>query len=400
MARINRLGVLIAVLSAVPPACGSAPADGDELRSEVSRVGDTTIVVNHGEPTHTRGDNVRVVWRSPELIYPHTLLLLEDRLIVGDEKRIHILSLEGELLRTVGREGHGPREFEYVAELAQFGTDTLAVHDAENQRISFFTPNGDFLGVARYEPLLPYGNPVNGYLPATAVRRGLVRLRDGVLSFWRERIPWTRPTRTALVWHDIRADTAVALESWEGERWFRAGGRWAATTEVFPPFVIAALSPDGHLAVGDGIEYCVTMHVVMQRAFRRVCRDRAPAPVGEGIRHPDVSRSARLAALVREQRIPEHLPHFDRLLFDDAGRLWVRTLGEEMSNLRPDPALDAVGLRPRYRTWDVFDETGRLVKTVEIPSHFEPQVIQAREMYGFVELPMGEVAVGVLAVRP
>jgi hypothetical protein len=46
----------------------------------------------------------------------------------------------------------------------------------------------------------------------------------------------------------------------------------------------------------------------------------------------------------------------------------------------------------------VFDEAGRLLTTIEIPSNFDPQEIKSGRMYGFVELPTGEIAVGVLAV--
>jgi hypothetical protein len=399
---VGKFKPVLAVVLAISAACTSGIEDNGALRAEITRVGDTTVVLNRGEPAHVRRDSIRLLWRSAALQDPSTLLRLGDRLIVGDAKRVHIVSLQGEFLRTVGREGHGPREFEHIAEVAQFAADTVAVHDVENQRITFFTPNGDFLGSARYEPLLPYGNPVNGYLPETSVRRGLVRFRDGVVSLWRERVSWTRATRTALVWHDLQADTAAVLESWEGERWFRAGGQWAGTTELFPPRVIAALAPDGRLAVGNGIGYCITRHVVMQGEFRRVCRDRTPAPVGEGIHHPDWSRvesefmrRAR-SELARDQRVPRHLPHFDRLLIDEEGHLWVRTIGPEFSDLHPYLLESVPDIRPPFRTWDVFDEAGRLLSTIEIPSNFEPQVIQQRSVYGFVELQSGEVAVGVM----
>lgn len=166
----------------------------------------------------------------------------------------------------------------------------------------------------------------------------------------------------------------------------------------YEPLVIAALAPDGRLAVGNGIEYCITMHVVMQRGFRRICRDRTPATVGAGIRNPDVSRSARLTALVREQRILEHLPHFDRMLFDEEGRLWVRTLGPEFLDIHPYVLEDDPELRPPYGTWDIFGELGQLLTTIEMRSTFDPQVILGRRIYEFVELLTGEVAVGVLAV--
>ena len=411
MAKVSRLHLVLAVVLAFNTACTSGTVDGEKLRWEVTRAGDTTVVTNYGEPARLRSDSIRVVWQSWKLGFPSkTLLVLGDRLIVGDQQRIHILSLEGEFLRTVGREGHGPREFEFVVSLARFGTDTLAVHDDENLRISFFTPDGDFLGLVPYAPLLPYGNPVNGYLLRLSVRQGLVGLRGGVVSLWRERLNWTRPTRTALVWHDLQADTAAVLESsWKGERWFRAGPGYAATVQLFEPQVIAALAPDGRFAVGNGIEYCITVHVVMQGGFRRICRDRTPAPVGAGIRNPDLRwlmpRFRREAAiLVKEQEVSKYLPHFDRMLFDEEGRLWVRTLGEELSNVHPYLLEDvyllegAPEFRPPFRTWDVFDELGRLLTTIQIPSNFDPHVIQSGRMYGFVELPTGEVAVGVVTV--
>ena len=412
MARVRRIHLVLAVVLAFNTACTSGTADGEKLRTEVTRAGDTTVVTNYGEPARLRSDSIRVVWQSWKLEFPTTLLPLGDRLIVGDAERIHILSLEGEFLRTVGREGHGPGEFEFVVSLARFGTDTLAVHDAENLRISFFTPDGDFLGLVPYVPLLPYGNPVNGYLLRISVRQGLVGLRGGVVSLWRERLNWTRPTRTVLVWHDLKADTAAVLESsWKGERWFRTGGGLGATVQLFEPQVIAALAPDGRFAVGNGIEYCITVHVVMQGGFRRICRDRTPAPVGAGIRNPDLrwlrpSSRRRCAIRVKEQEISKYLPHFDRMLFDDEGRLWVRTLGEELSNVHPclleerDRYLleGAPEFRPPFRTWDVFDELGRFFTTIEIPSNLDPHAIQSGRMYGFVELPTGEVAVGVVTV--
>lgn len=413
MAKVSRIHLVLAVVLAFNTACTSGTVDGEKLRTEVTRAGDTTVVTNYGEPARLRSDSIRVGWQSWRLERPKTLILLGDRLIVADDQRIHILSLEGEFLRTVGREGHGPGEFKWVVSLARFGTDTLAVHDVSNLRISFFTPDGDFLGLVPYAPLVPYGRPVNGYLTRHSVNQGLVGLRGGVVSLWREpAFNYTRPTRTALVWHDLQADTAAVLESsWKGERWFRTnGGRGpGATVQLFEPQVIAALAPDGRFAVGNGIEYCITVHVVMQGGFRRICRDRTPAPVGAGIRNPDLRwlrpdiRWIR-TIMVKEQEVSKYLPHFDRMLFDEEGRLWVRTLGEELSNVHPYLLEDvyllegAPEFRPPFRTWDVFDELGRLLTTIEIPSNFDPHVIQSGRIYGFVELPTGEVAVGVLTV--
>jgi hypothetical protein len=54
--------------------------------------------------------------------------------------------------------------------------------------------------------------------------------------------------------------------------------------------------------------------------------------------------------------------------------------------------------RSLHRPWDVFDELGRLLATIEIPTDFEPQVMPSGRMYGFAELPTGEVAIAVLLI--
>ncbi len=231
----------------------------------------------------------------------------------------------------------------------------------------------------------------------------LVPFRGGVLSLWRENSRAARPTRLALVWRDLEADTVTVLEAWDGERLVRMGD-FVAADPLFGPRVIATLDAQGTVAVGYGTEYCIDIHAVGQRRPRRVCRNREPAPVGAGIRDPDLSpieneaRREAYAAVVREQPIAEHLPYYDRLLFDEGGRLWVRTLGPELSEIHPYVLRAHPELGPAHRAWDVFAPAGQLIVTLEIPSTFEPEAITSDAIYGFVELSTGEIAIGALAV--
>ena len=62
---------------------------------------------------------------------------------------IRVFGADGAHLRTIGRSGDGPGEFNALYALAWIG-DTLAAFDPRNGRISFLSPEGDWLGSSRY----------------------------------------------------------------------------------------------------------------------------------------------------------------------------------------------------------------------------------------------------------
>ena len=382
--------IRIAWLLLAASAC-STGTSADAPRSDTTRIGDTLVVTTRGEDVRDRIDRVDVLWQSTELENPRALLALSDRLIVADPTRIHILSASGERVRTVGREGAGPGEFRSIAMLGRAGRDTIAVHDVANQRIALLTLDGELLREARAAPRVPFVNPVEG---TSLLVRGA-----SAISFWEENVGADVPTRTALLWRDLDVDTIAVLEVWDGPTWIRLGDL-VVTVPLFGPQALVALAHDGTIAAGNGVDHCITIHAPGVGGIRKVCRDRAAIPVGAAIRDPDLSRvdsdSRRqaLMAVMREQPIAEHLPSFDRVLFDERGRLWVRTLARELADVHPYLRRYYPEREPTHRAWDVFDESGRLVRTVELPSTFTPQAITANEILGFTELETGEIAIG------
>ncbi|MCG8469569.1 MAG: hypothetical protein MJB57_15420 [Gemmatimonadetes bacterium] len=397
--------IVAAISSAIVVACGAERSEGKTAaRAEVTRVGDTTIVTTYGEVVPRAADEVELLWRSPELENPVALLHAGTRIVVADRDRVHLLADDGEHLRTVGRAGEGPGEFLYIVWVGRLGQDTIAVHDAVNHRLSFMTRNGDYLGFASMRPPRSYANPLNAK-ERGGPARGFVAVDGGVISFWRDGVfsDGSRPTRTALVWTDWVSDTATVRRTWDGERWI-GEGPIVVPRELFGPRVISAIASDGRVAVGNGTDYCVTIEATNGVPVRKVCRNRTAAPVGDGIRSPDLRRvrsaprREALEVLVRRQELPRRLPHFDRLFFDEQGWLWVRTLGTELSEVSPYLTHDVPSLVPDYRMWDVYDVGGALVATISLPSNFEPQTATPARIYGFVELSSGEVAIGALAL--
>ena len=173
-----------------------------------------------------------------------------------------------------------------------------------------------------------------------------------------------------------------------------------APRELFPTRAIVAIGHEGQIAVGTGLDYCFTLYSLAEERPRRVCRDRERTRIGPGIRSPDASllpeESDRevLQALLREQEVGEWMPSYDALRIGDDGRIWVRTVGEELADLHPHIRFRRPDLRPSHRLWDVFDAGGALRQTVQLPTTFDPRVLTADRIWGFVELPTGEIAIG------
>ena len=96
--------------------------------------------------------------------------------------------------------------------------------------------------------------------------------------------------------------------------------------------------------------------------------------------------------------VPDRLPSYDDIRFDGKGRLWVRTIGDEMATVHPGMARIFPDAGPSHRMWAVFDTSGTLLCEAELPSRFAPRVFLSR-IYGLLELESGEIAVAA-AQRP
>jgi hypothetical protein len=128
--------------------------------------------------------------------------------------------------------------------------------------------------------------------------------------------------------------------------------------------------------------------------------------VGAGIRKADFAdvpiggelRRVWLQILA-DQDVPERMPSVDVIRFDEQGRLWARTVGEDLANLHPY-VLDGFPERgPAHRSWDVFGPRGALEFTAELPARFDPWVMHDSLVWGLWELPSGERTVARATLR-
>lgn len=354
--------------------------------------GDTVVLTSTGIPEVVRVDSARVLWQSTDLENPRSMVAFGDRLLIGDPTRVHLLSRAGGEVRSVGREGEGPGEFRSISAVGTLGEDTVVIFDSRLFRLSYLSPEGEYLGSSRVPPTVPFVNPPRDGAPLVAYESGFLWTRS-------ENVNLSRPVKVALIWQGVASDTTTVLEVWDDIQWTNVG-QFIAPAQLFPSRALAAVERGGRVAVGNGPEYCITIRPAGSERPRRICRDHGRARVGRGIRSPDLEllegerERELLQAVLKVQEIGEMLPSFDALRFGDDGRLWVRTLGEELAEVHPFIIGRMPELGPSHRSWDVFDREGRLIRTVELPTLFDPRIMMEDRIYGFVELPTGEIAIG------
>ena len=78
------------------------------------------------------------------------------------EAVLRVFDRDGEHIRTIGRRGQGPGEFSGPFSLGITAQNTIMVHDLMNHRISYFSPEGEFLSSFSTAGLVLVGGDVDG----------------------------------------------------------------------------------------------------------------------------------------------------------------------------------------------------------------------------------------------
>ncbi|TVP56344.1 MAG: hypothetical protein EA351_08125 [Gemmatimonadales bacterium] len=349
--------------------------------------GDIVVMVSSGEPERVLIETVEVLWQSDDFEGRGTRMVrLGDRLVIGDGRRIHVVSVQDGGSHTFGRQGDGPGEFQAIHSIGGFGTDTISAYDFPKRTLSLFSMEGELLTTNRvtFPPpfFQPQGSRWGGSPP--------LGFGSGVLWEWGSWAEGADVSQKSLVWYDPEADTAAVLESWDLEKLTMSPRGFMLNQDVFSFLVTHAVASDGWVATGYPADYCIRLFRVFEEDVRTGCRERSRIPVEAGFSTlpPDLHPALQVDW---EWRNPaDSLPHFDRLLFSESGDLWVRLYHEEFAHVHPL----FFDFSPAIREWEVLDREAVLMRHVTLPGAFDLWVIGDGEGFGFLTLDTGEVVVG------
>lgn len=284
-------------------------------------------------------------------------------LVVSDVQanELRAYDARGRYLRTLGRQGSGPGEFNGIVSAFLLPGDSIAVYDGLAGRLTVFAPGGALARTANLAPL-------DGRLPP----KPLGAFGDGSLvvapAFNPRFTASPRPSRdtmplarysaqgaqTASLGHILGEET-VTIVGGSGENRFASRGPvpFGRGTHV----AVAGT----RLLIADAARYELAEHGADGRLVRLVRRAAQPEPV------TDVDRAAwaeqrqgsagdrfrqMREGLAAATPFPEHKSWFAGVRLDAEGNAWVQR-----------HAAPGAGT-----PWDVFDAEGRLLGTVTVPA--------------------------------
>ena len=284
-----------------------------------------------------------------------------------DEPRVRIFDPSGALGRAFGRRGRGPGELEVPTGIAISADGSIQIADLRNVRLTRLAPDGTVLGT----------------VPLSAIS-------------------------TTMAHHPARAEIWLAFTDFRDggyvERWMPGASERSAVIRLaeFPPSEgvagtvhSMAASPDGGLAIGDGIqEYRIRrfgpdgrvagpdivrdIPRVEKSAEELAQQEERMSRMGSQMRAAAEGQRPGAGSAVRMPAVAPLRNHFNyfALRYDDAGRLWVRT--ERGSAGRT--------------IFDLFDPDGRFAGAIEVPARLREYDIAgeylAAATVGDDELPM------------
>ena len=329
-------------------------------------LGDTPLVEIGASPNdpNEQFTTIRAVWELPD-----------GTIAVGNMSHppaIRVFDQDGSYIRTIGRDGDGPGEFRWIAEMWLVPPDTLIVYDVQQSRVTVVDVQGRVLGTTFFNPGAdsPGLSPVilvGRFSDGTYVARPNAYLRSAEGRSGRTMLAVERRQDDGTVVDTIAVLPDVEFDTCEGGRHCRpVFGKRAA---------FLAHGTSYYSGMGD--EYSIDEYDVSGTLVRRIRRRAAPSRVTQEMRDQYIenevsrlypSRASQIRRRLEETPVAETLPAFDRLfILDQAGNLWVKDY--------PNPG-DTVA------SFSVFDGEGRFLGDVTMPLNFRPHAIGLNHVIG------------------
>ncbi|TVP76804.1 MAG: 6-bladed beta-propeller [Gemmatimonadales bacterium] len=284
-------------------------------------------------------------------------------LLIVDRQQSHVVVLDpdGQFVRTFGRQGQGPGEFQSVQRATVLGSGEIALPDMAQGRVHVFGADGEYLRSV----VTPHGDGVPGGRMGAHGEAGLVGPKT--VLFEAASGPRPDPPRTRPFGHwdlgeaEVEPRSRVIHEAWipqvesEGARIAGADGnvRAAVGSSTFQPSLLHAVLPDGRLAVADSTTYTIRIVDAHDGVVDVVEKPHAPWPVTEAVERayresmeeaatgqimgPDgpIDASEVIQARLESMTFWPERSILADLDADRAGRLWVRRSAEDPMEVGP-----------------------------------------------------------------
>jgi len=295
------------------------------------------------------------------------LRLSDGRIVVANAgtNELRFFDAQGIHVRTVGRQGNGPGEFEGLGIVRPFPGDSLLAYDFNLTRASVFDSHGTFGRSYRVVPPTEggFGFAVDALSDGTLIVRSPLMFQGGMSEGAQRR-------------DEDYYTISAAGEFLDSVGTFPGGESFVETARdgnnfmvmlTQPPFGLTSVlaAHDMQVCFGSGDTYevrCFLSDGTLTRIVRLDLPPRAVTPADvEGYKQQELAEAEddnarrRLESRFGEMPVRGTMPPYDDIEIDAAGNFWVREYAWQS------------GIE---RRWTVFDQEGRMLGDVTTPADF------------------------------
>jgi hypothetical protein len=263
----------------------------------------------------------------------------QDNVYISDDSdlAIKVFDAQGKYLRSIGRRGNGPGEFESIYQMVFLPDGRLLITDYQLRRTSFFSPEGQFLSSFQWKK---YYSRVYLFTNSTITLNEFSTSEQGT-ELWVKVI-------------DFSGEELLSFGkfTFPEMKTIRVGDGAIATSVPWSPASVFVGDQKSQLlyhCLND--KYVIEVYDQQGKLIRKIDRPYEPMPVTEEdiekYKSNSGVRTGSLVAKLREQmELPKVKTVTERLLVDDAGNLWVQTNEEKSEGEKT------------FTTHDIFNPDG------------------------------------------
>jgi hypothetical protein len=346
------LGILVALLF-----FSTAGNGASQWKGQILKAGGYPIIHNPSEPMYPKAvlslrEDLKIGEAEGQKEYVFGVIGSiavdpEENIYISDSKEIHIKKFDrnGKYLKTIGRKGQGPGEFEQVTRIMIDLRKHLTAFDGKIRRLTLFSPSGDFIKtISIREPFI------------SDLR---MNSRGGFLISTYHIDPQTSRAATSLSLSDDNFNIVKSV----------AVGKSQNVLMPFQPFFVWTAMKNDHILFGFNDRYEITRLDGEGNMIMKISRDYQPVPV-----KPE-ERKRRLEWLEQplDKKTPPDYPAFQSITTDEEGRIIVRTY-EKSGTGEGD-------------FYDIFDAEGRYISKIVL--QYPPRLWKQNKLYTVEEDSIG-----------
>ena len=279
-------------------------------------------------------------------------------------KKVKIFDSEGKFLRKFGKDGQGPGEMNVPITIQIISNDELVVSDALNQRLMFYSLEGEFK------------REMSTAVKALGLTLPMFDSQGNILG--QQIVPTEEKLIREVRKYDAELNSLFTVASIDNTNLVQG------KINPFQVVIFYQLGKDNDIYCSNPDVYEIKVLNAEGKMTRRILKDFDPVKVTEKDKKDFFERIPEIAGPLKDRiEFPKIYPAYQNFTIDEEWRLFVRTFEK--------------GKKDGEFFFDVYDEAGRYI--AKIPFKGDPRVWKGKKLYAIDETEDGYQILRVYSVH-